>query len=524
MAGIRSIADSLRDAARRAEETGRTADADELFRLAFELETELKHRASPARDAALAKLARDAGDTATAAMLAERAPDPLLSGILAVEALDLVGARKLLAGVREANPFDAQAAAWLGELNFLERKFDAALANFLEAEWLSPNGTGPAAARHLRALCGLLGLDPPRVEREVGAARARLEEAASASGIDFPGADRTAAIAERLAGRRDPAAPDALERSTRMRALPAFEAMPERSIFDLASIALARPVPGGQPVYSTGEAAASFFLVISGRVALERATPVGPQALGRFAPGEFFGAAEPLTGRPRYSDAVAIEEALLWEFPMVRQERRGFAVLLSELQVQLARQLRSLNDEFKTFFSSSERADTITEPARPGQGALADDEKAKLLSQGGLSRADLALFAAFASEQSYSQGDVIFREGDPGNTLYVIAQGSVRISRRIPGAGEEALAILDRGAVFGEMSIFDPTPAGRSADAIAHENCTLLCLERRVVDDLRAVGPEASSDLISLLCRVAARRILETSEKLVHWRVMAGQF
>src|SRR5688572_2497779 len=71
--------------------------------------------------------------------------------------------------------------------------------------------------------------------------------------------------------------------------------------------------------------------------------------------------------------------------------------------------------------------------------------------------------AGICAEESYRVGDVIFKEGDVGDKLYLILEGRVRISREVSGMGEEALAILGPGAAFGEMSLIDDFP--RSADA-----------------------------------------------------------
>ena len=54
--------------------------------------------------------------------------------------------------------------------------------------------------------------------------------------------------------------------------------------------------------------------------------------------------------------------------------------------------------------------------------------------------------------------------------------GEVRISRQIPGAGEEALAVLKKGSLFGEMAVFDKSE--RSTDAIANAALTLLTISR----------------------------------------------
>lgn len=55
---------------------------------------------------------------------------------------------------------------------------------------------------------------------------------------------------------------------------------------------------------------------------------------------------------------------------------------------------------------------------------------------------ELALVAETCNQQRFNSGDYIFHEGEEGNRLYLIIDGEVRISRDVPGSGEEALAIL----------------------------------------------------------------------------------
>ena len=67
-------------------------------------------------------------------------------------------------------------------------------------------------------------------------------------------------------------------------------------------------------------------------------------------------------------------------------------------------------------------------------------------------------------EEQYRTSATIFAEGSPGDKLYLIVDGAVRISRMVPGMGEEALAVLRTGMYFGEMSLIDDAP--RSATAV----------------------------------------------------------
>ena len=69
-------------------------------------------------------------------------------------------------------------------------------------------------------------------------------------------------------------------------------------------------------------------------------------------------------------------------------------------------------------------------------------------------------------EERYKTSATIFSEGAPGDKFYLIVEGAVRISRMVPGMGEEALAVLRAGTHFGEMSLIYDAP--RSARAVCH--------------------------------------------------------
>jgi CRP/FNR family cyclic AMP-dependent transcriptional regulator len=73
--------------------------------------------------------------------------------------------------------------------------------------------------------------------------------------------------------------------------------------------------------------------------------------------------------------------------------------------------------------------------------------------------------------QFFAAGEVIFHEGDPGETMYAVQAGQVRIEHK-----GEALAILEAGSIFGEMALIERTP--RMATAVALTNCVLVPVDR----------------------------------------------
>src|SRR5271154_7190888 len=92
-----------------------------------------------------------------------------------------------------------------------------------------------------------------------------------------------------------------------------------------------------------------------------------------------------------------------------------------------------------------------------------EDQLARVAFFDGLTREAFSVIAQVTTEESHALGTRIFQYGDPGDKLFIILEGKVRISREVSGMGEEALAVLGPGQVFGEMSLIDEAP--RSADA-----------------------------------------------------------
>jgi CRP-like cAMP-binding protein len=130
----------------------------------------------------------------------------------------------------------------------------------------------------------------------------------------------------------------------------------------------------------------------------------------------------------------------------------------------------------------------------------------------GLTAPALEIVARVASEESFRRGERIFAHGEVGEKLFVISAGRVRISREIAGMGEEALAILEPGAVFGEMALLDDSP--RSADAWAHESCTLLAISRESFEDLLFLHKDLAYEVLWSMVRLLTSRLRETTEKL----------
>jgi len=131
----------------------------------------------------------------------------------------------------------------------------------------------------------------------------------------------------------------------------------------------------------------------------------------------------------------------------------------------------------------------------------------------------LARLASIGVLRTYRRGEAIFNQGEEGAHLFVICSGSVRVSRTVPGIGEEAFAVLKEGSVFGEMSVFDDCP--RSADAIDHTSCELFVAEKGALKQLFAHNRMLACNVLDRMVRLLSRRLRESNDKLAMLSVCA---
>ncbi|MCP4657233.1 MAG: cyclic nucleotide-binding domain-containing protein, partial [bacterium] len=107
--------------------------------------------------------------------------------------------------------------------------------------------------------------------------------------------------------------------------------------------------------------------------------------------------------------------------------------------------------------------------------------KRDLFREQKLSPLEINFLASLSQEKRVAPGEVLFREGDEGDALYVVLDGRVMISKNIAGAGDEALEFVERGGYFGEMALIDNQP--RSADVKADEKgAVVLAIPRKVLE------------------------------------------
>ena len=125
---------------------------------------------------------------------------------------------------------------------------------------------------------------------------------------------------------------------------------------------------------------------------------------------------------------------------------------------------------------------------------------------------ELARVSEVCKEERFEAGEYVFREGEQGNRLYLIVEGDVRISRIVPGSGEEALAVLKPGALFGEMAVFDRSE--RSTDAIANNTVRCLTIARPDFELLLDFNRDLAYKVLWACVRLLSARLRSTNDSL----------
>ncbi|GHV27728.1 Crp/Fnr family transcriptional regulator [Spirochaetia bacterium] len=98
--------------------------------------------------------------------------------------------------------------------------------------------------------------------------------------------------------------------------------------------------------------------------------------------------------------------------------------------------------------------------------------------------------------RKFAKDTMIFSEGEPGDELYIIQKGAVKIAK-IADNNEILLAVLKPGDIFGEMALLESKP--RTACALAYENCVLLMVSRANFANVVAAQPQIIAKLTVLL-------------------------
>ncbi len=322
-----------------------------------------------------------------------------------------------------------------------------------------------------------------------------------------------------------------MQNPERLHLLDSFSHFGARELTLLGEAVAEKDFSAGTQVFNEGDPAGDLYLLESGELHIRKMTPFGEYELVRPQANDLFGVDSFLTGVPRNGDAAVLAETKLLVLnaqalaSASEQDTRFDLALHWTLWRSLSKRLRLANDRLSKIFSGETLSPSLPPQAPQSSGAethLGMAHKVGLFREQRLSAMEINFLASLSREEVFPPGKTIFKEGEAGEKMYIVADGTVMISKSIAGVGEEALAFLERGDYFGEMALIDQRT--RSADARAHpkKSVTVLALPRAVVEGLLNIEKVSSVRLLKILTCLAAKRTRAIQEKLVGWFLLAG--
>ncbi|QQR73969.1 MAG: cyclic nucleotide-binding domain-containing protein [Holophagales bacterium] len=461
-----------------------------------------------------------------------------LAGRIHLRLKDFDRSADLLARAHRLNPFDLGTAEQLGQVEYERRQFHAALVATIDAFLLladAASADGERLRRKVRTLRHALGWESQEVVQLFHERQEALRLAYDRLEWRRERYREEDALIERAVAPSPPVRPPGdgrLELAARLRRQEAWAHLSDEQVFELARVVHFERHAKGSRILANGSNGSDLYQLEEGEVAIQRPTHYGVFQLAVLRPGAVFGEVNFLTRAERSGEAIARLPTTLLRFDagalesLVERSADLGVQLYWGLWHSLSRKLRDTNDQLRTFFSAEARSENfvrLRRRERPAGGDVAVDssDKIRLFREQGLSSKELVTLATFSRERRFASGELLFEEGDEGKEMYIVLEGRVMISKFIPGAGEEALAILERGDFFGEMALIEGE--ARSADARAHGGpLTVLVLDQGTIQEMLSLDPNASLEFLRLLCRLIAKRLREIDEKVVGWRILSG--
>ena len=266
-----------------------------------------------------------------------------------------------------------------------------------------------------------------------------------------------------------------------------------------------------------------FFIIRSGQVRLSREVQIVAEEKGdTLGPGDFFGVVSTMSGNSHIETAMAVTDVTLIS---VQKEQfsqliQGNAPIAMKIILQFSQRMRYL-DEALTSITLKNKAEEdpshifnvgeyYAKHNQYNQAFYAYQKYIKCCPKGENVQAAIErlkkiapyvkslppVFKPGEMVRSYAKDSIVFCEGEPGDELFIIQKGSVKIIK-ITENNEILLAVLKTGDIFGEMALLESKP--RAAGAVAYEDCQLMAVNKDNFKQMIKSQPQLIARLTTLL-------------------------
>jgi CRP-like cAMP-binding protein len=266
-----------------------------------------------------------------------------------------------------------------------------------------------------------------------------------------------------------------------------------------------------------------FFIIRQGKVRVSKEVEVVEEEGGNvLGPGDFFGVVATMSVHSHIETARALTDVTLIS---VAKDQYGQLIqnntpVAMKIILQFSKRMRYLDDALTrlTLKNTSESdaahlfrvGEYYAKQSQYSQAYYAYHQYMKHCPHGEnlqLARDRMAKIGPYATvakfdykpeefNRSYPKNAMIFAEGEPGDELYIIQKGSVKITKIVDN-NEVLLAVLKSGDIFGEMSLLESKP--RAASAVAYEDTVVLAVNRANFARMISTQPQIIARLTTLL-------------------------
>lgn len=266
-----------------------------------------------------------------------------------------------------------------------------------------------------------------------------------------------------------------------------------------------------------------FFIIRQGKVRLFKEVEVVEEEGGNIiSPGDFFGVVSTMSSHSHIETAQALTDVTLIS---VQKDQYGQLIqnntpVAMKIILQFSKRMRYLDEALTrlTLKNTAEAdpshlfkvAEYYAKQSQYNQAYYAYHQYIKYCPTGPnvqTARERMVKIQPYAKavylerkadefNRMYPKDTMIFSEGQPGEELYIIQKGSVKITKIVDN-NEVLLAVLKSGDIFGEMALLEAKP--RSASAVAYEDCTVLAVNRENFQRMVGTQPQIVTRLTQLL-------------------------
>jgi CRP-like cAMP-binding protein len=266
-----------------------------------------------------------------------------------------------------------------------------------------------------------------------------------------------------------------------------------------------------------------FFIIRSGKVRLSKEVQIVAEEQGdTLGPGDFFGVVSTMSGHSHIETAQAITNVTLISVhkEQFSQLIQGNAPVAMKIIMQFSKRMRYLDEALTRLTLKNNAAEDPSHIFNVGEYYVKHNQynqafyayqkyvkccpKDENVANAVERMKKIAPYVKNLQQppkpgemvRSFTKDQIVFCEGEPGEELFIIQKGAVKIIK-ITDNNEILLAVLKQGDIFGEMALLESKP--RAAGAVAYEDCQLMAVNRENFQQMIKTQPQLIARLTTLL-------------------------